>query len=91
MNTDQRRAMAREIHAAYEAMNVQPHEHTHQSYADDTGVTPKVAERILRAEVAAGRMTVREARGQRCKLWAYARCTEPDDSQRNGCTGDLPY
>jgi hypothetical protein len=87
MNDTQRQAMAREIHASYEALKVQPNELTHNSFAEATGETPKVAERILRAEVAAGRMTRREARGDRCKLWAYARCTDQDGMQRNSSTG----
>ena len=100
MNDTQRQAMAREIHAFYEAELLQPDELTHMIYAKATGVSARVAEKILLGEVAAGRMTRREAIGNRGMVWAYAaRCTDPDDMQRNSSTGhyddidtdDMPY
>ena len=88
MNDTQRQAMAREIHASYEAELLQPDELTHMIYAKATGVSARVAEKILLGEVAAGRMTRREAIGNRGMVWAYAaRCTDPDDMQRNSTTG----
>ena len=71
-----RAELAREIHASYEAQLLQPDELTHLIYAEATGVSVRVAERILKDEVEAGRMTRREAIGNRRTVWAYARCTE---------------
>ena len=105
MNDTQRQAMAREIHASYEAQLLQPDELTHLIYAEINGVSVRVAERILKDEVEAGRMTRREAIGNRRTVWAYARCTEsdgerhfddidridPDEMRPADEKGDIPY
>ena len=72
-----RAEMAREIHASYEAQLLQADELTHMIYAELTGVSVRVAERILKDEVAAGRMTRREAIGNRRTAVSYTHLTLP--------------
>ena len=73
MNEDIRRKIIEEINQARLAENVQPDELTHRMYANITGESTKVAERILQEEVAAGRSTCRLARIDGKNAWAYKR------------------
>jgi len=71
MNEDTRRKIIAEIDKARQAEGLQPDEITHRMYADETGESINVSERILQEEVTAGRMTCRIARVGGKNAWAY--------------------